>query len=69
MNFESVNLKSSCNFFVGDRPTARPLPKQGKTSIEGTPRQGFDSKLPAFELFKTVRAFDRGTSVTDCTVT
>ena len=37
---------------------------QGKTNIEETPREGFDSKLQAFELFKTFRTFDRAASVT-----
>jgi hypothetical protein len=68
-NSESINLTISCNVLVGDRPTARPPPMQARTNIDGTPRERFDSKLPAFELFKTFRAFDRAARVTDCTVT
>jgi hypothetical protein len=63
------NPTSSCNVLVGNRPTSMSQSKQDKTNIEGTPREGIDSKLPAFELFETFPTFNRAISVTDCTVT
>jgi hypothetical protein len=54
---------------TGDQPVARPLPTQRITQTQNkrtqtsTPGMGFEPKIPALKLAKTVDALDRAATV------
>jgi hypothetical protein len=55
--------------WTADQPVARPLPvhrteqTQNKRIYTSTPRVGFATTIPVFELAKTIHAFDRSATV------